>query len=103
MTVTYADPGDRTLVALADEFAAALTAINPDLTVSIVIARCGSSVLLGLNVVGPDESIVIGSYNDDWVTFAATSLSEEFPLYIGDGLDELVDLTVKRLATGIPV
>lgn len=103
MTVTYADPGDRTLVALADEFADALTAIDPDLTVSIVIARCGSSVLLGLNVVGPTDSIVIGSYSDDWVTFAATSPSEEFPLYIGDGLDELVDLTVKRVATGVPV
>lgn len=103
MTVTYADPGDRALVAIADEFADALTAINPDLTVTLVIARCGSSVLLGLNVVGPDESIVIGSYNTEWVTFAATSLSEEFPLYIGDGLDELVDLTIKRIATGIPV
>jgi hypothetical protein len=103
MTVTYADAGDRALVALADEFAAALTAINPDLTVTLVITGCGSSTFLGLNVVGPDESIVIGTYDSDWVTFAATSSCEAFPLYIGDGLDELVDLTVKRITTGIPV
>lgn len=103
MTVTFTDAGDRKLVAIADAFADAVTAINPDITVAFTVTTCGSSTLLALNVDSPNGTIVIGGYDADRVTIDADHPSTECLFYIGDGLDALVDLTVARLADRVPV
>lgn len=103
MTVTYADAGDRALVALADEFAAALAASGATFTIVIDLATSGSSTFLALRVDGPDESIIIGSMSDEWVAIFSADGAEEGLVRVDGGLDDLVDLTVERITTGVPV